>query len=225
MERRTPKRTLIRTTHVNSFTRYGWFRNPFGELTPSERGRLAVVDWDSFGMHVGKPGTAVQFVGDCGRGKTTRLMAIGRRFAQSSYVYLPENEPTPPIPMGDPLLIDEGQRLPRSARRAIFSSGVALVIATHLDLTRPLRRYGYKVHTQSIGGGNDAEQVCKILNARIAASQRNDVPQSRPVRRITMDEASRLVNQFGSDVRAIEHHLYERVQHQVMCHGEVRFID
>lgn len=213
------------TTPINPFTRYGWFRNPFGELTPGERGRLAVVDWDAFAIHVGKPGTAVQFVGDCGRGKTTRLMAIGRRFPGSSYVYLPENEPTPPIPMGDPLLIDEGQRLSRSVRRVLFSSGISLVIATHRDLTRPLRRHGYRVYTHSIGGGNDAEQVCKILNARIAASQRDPVSQSDRVRGVTMIEAGRLVKQFGSDVRAIEHHLYERVQHQVMCHGEVRFVD
>jgi hypothetical protein len=216
---------LTTATYANPWTAHGWFRNPFGELTAAERGRLAIVDWDRLAMHVGKPRTAVQFVGDCGRGKTTRLMAIHGRFDDASYVYLPEGEPTPPIAMGTPLLIDEAQRLPRSVRQIIFSSGVPLVIATHRDLTRPLRRSRYDVHTEAIGGGNDADHVRQILNARIIASQRPDRSESMSKHQITVEEAEHLVRRFGSDVRAIEHHLYERVQHQVMGHGEVRFID
>ncbi len=210
---------------INPWITYGWFRNPFGELTAGERGRLAIVDWDGFGRHIGKPKTAVQFVGPCGRGKTSRLLAIRRRFAESSYVYLDEHEPTPAIAVGSPTMIDEAQRLPRRVRAAIFCSGVSLVLATHRDLTRSLRRHGYDVYTELIGDGNDANHVCKLLNARIDASRTSNASESFAVRPITIDEASRLVDQFGSDVRAIEHFLYTRIQTQVMSHGEVRFID
>lgn len=91
-------------------------RNPFGELTREERAEVAEVDVDRIAGRVAKPHTAVQLIGDCGRGKTTRMLALMNRFPDASYVYLPENGPCPAIADGNPLLIDEAQRLPRTAR-------------------------------------------------------------------------------------------------------------
>lgn len=209
------------------------FRNPFGELTRDERAELAVVPvegiLDSICSARGA-GDAVQFlpwhayqmIGECGRGKTTRMLAIGKRFPSASYVYLPEDKPCPAIPAGEPLLIDEAQRMPWKVRRQIFASGATLVLATHKDLSTPLRRAGYTVTTDRIGLSLSVEQLTEILNRRIRASRRDD---RLPVPKISNADAAELIRRFGTDVRSIESYLYDIVQSQVNQHGEMRFID
>lgn len=196
-------------------------RNPFGELTCEERAELAVVDVDRLVDLTSEPYCAVQLIGDCGRGKTSRLLAIRHRLPESSYVYLPEHGPCPAIAEGHPLLIDEAQRLPEAARRPVFSTGLPLVLATHRRLDRTLRRFGYHVHTDWIGEDNTAELLQRLLNRRIRASRLQDGPI--PV--VSIDVADRLVKRFGSDIRGIEQFLYERVQIQVTRYGEMRFSD
>lgn len=196
-------------------------RNPFGELTPQERAEVAVVDVEAIARRVERTGKAVQLIGDCGRGKTTRMLALARRLPGASYVYLPEDGPCPPIAEGSPLLIDEAQRLPRAAWRRVFATGLPLVLATHRNMKRLLRRFGYAVHTEWIGEGNTPELICRLLNRRMEAARLR--PGPIPV--ISMDDADRLFKNFGSDIRGIENYLYERVQIQVVHHGEMRFVD
>ncbi|WP_230780356.1 hypothetical protein [Roseiconus lacunae] len=208
------------------------YRNPFGELERAERAELAVVDVDRILRQIGSQSAtrdwqfrsraAFQLLGDCGRGKTTRMLAIGRVIPQAAYVYLPEDAACPTIPWGWPLLVDEAQRLPRRIRRLVFDSGVPLVLSSHRDLTGPLRRAGYDVHTDRIGLTLTAEKLTEILNRRVLASLRGpatDVPQ------ITLTDAARLIERFGTDVRSIEGYLYDVVQQQVETDGELRFID
>jgi hypothetical protein len=197
-------------------------RNPFGELLREERVEVAVVDVSAIAADLGQPLTAVQLIGDCGRGKTTRMLVLADVLADAAYVYLPEDEPCPAIPEGRPLLIDEAQRLPRAVRRCVFATGLPLVLATHRDLGRQLARAGYQVRTHQIGSSNDASLIRELLNRRIEASRlspRGDVPT------LTAGDADFLVGRFGSDIRAIEAYLYEVVQTQVFSHGEMRFID
>ncbi|QDT02424.1 hypothetical protein K227x_08000 [Rubripirellula lacrimiformis] len=211
--------------------RHNLIRNPFGELTKQERARLAIVDLQFLDPWIGKRHRAVQFVGDCGRGKTTRMLAIAHQWAGSCYVYLPEDGPTPPIPMADLLLIDEAQRLPGKLRRRVFATGMPLVLATHRDLSRSLARQGYQVHTESIGDGNDVRLIQQILNARIEAARW----KSSPVPEVTLRDAEALFARFGSDIRQLEHFLYDRIQNQVMGspmkasqviqNGQMRFVD
>lgn len=182
---------------------------------------VAVVDVDSIALRVTKMRSAVQLVGDCGRGKTTRMLALASRFPDASYVYLPEDGPCPAIAEGNPVLIDEAQRLPRKVCRRIFATGLPLILATHVDMSRQLRRFDYEFHTEWIGDGNTPELICQLLNRRIEASRLRDGPL--PI--VSLGDARQLVRRFGSDVRAIEHYLYERVQTQVAHHGEVRFVD
>ncbi|MCO8121865.1 hypothetical protein NHH03_08970 [Stieleria sp. TO1_6] len=165
---------------------------------------------------------AFQLIGDCGRGKTTRMLAIHRRFPRSSYVYLPEDEPCPAIPEGTPLLIDEAQRLPWRVRRKVFASGATLILATHNDLTGPLRRAGYQVTTQRIGLTLTADRLAEILNRRLQASRRDP---RQPIPQISIQVAEQLIARHGTDIRAIESFLYDIVQAQVNQHGEMRFID
>ncbi len=227
-----PGNMLVKRTDIKAANRsqHDWLpwawcnlrRNPFGELLREERVQLAVVDVACIARHVQQPRTAVQLIGDCGRGKTTRMLVLAASMANSAYVYLPEDEPCPAIPEGSPLLIDEAQRLPRAVRGRVFASGLPLVLATHSDLRRSLARAGYQVQTHHIGQTNDAALLRELLNRRIEASGLNpddDVPE------LTAEDAATLVDRFGSDIRAIESYLYEVVQTQVFSHGEMRFID
>jgi hypothetical protein len=196
-------------------------RNPFGELTPQERAEVAVVDVESIARRVARTGSAVQLIGDCGRGKTTRMLALARRLPAASYVYLPEDGPCPAIAEGSPLLIDEAQRLPKAAWRCVFATGLPLVLATHRNMSRLLRRFDYSVQTDWIGEGNTPELICQLLNQRMEASRLREGPI--PV--ISLDDADRLFKRYGSDIRGIENYLYERVQTQLVHHGEMRFVD
>ena len=205
----------------NHWAQCNFFRNPFGELTPAERAELAVVDVDPLIKLLDHRHAAVQLIGRCGRGKTTRLLKLSARLPNSSYTYLPEDAPCPPIADGHPILIDEAQRLPRLVADMIFSSGRPLVLSTHRDLCKRLRRFGYQVHTDHIGQANTPELLQNVLNQRIEASRLTD----QPVPNISSDLARRLVNSFGTDFRAIERHLYDLFQDQVIHDGQVRFED
>ncbi len=196
-------------------------RNPFGELTRQERAELAVVDVDAIAARVSKSFSAVQLIGDCGRGKTTRMLALANRLQRASYVYLSQDGPCPPIAEGNPVLIDEAQRLPRRVARCVLQSGLPLVLATHRDMGRLLRRFRYTVHTEEIGRGNTPELVCRLLNRRVEASRLTD----GPLPELSLAQTRRLVRRFGSDIRGIEAYLYEEVQTQVAKHGEVRFVN
>ena len=211
-------------------------RNPFGELTRDERVDVAVVDVDHIAQSASKEHRAVQLIGGCGRGKTTRMLVLHDQLADSSYTYLPEDTPCPSIPAGRPVLIDEAQRLPRRIRKQIFTTGLPLILATHRNLTRPLRRAGYEVTTFRIGHHNSAEHVCELLNRRIQASR---LHSDDPVPTLSIDDATTLVNRFGSNIRAMESYLYDVVQAQTFRqhvvddesnlreieHGQMRFID
>ena len=205
----------------NHWAQCNFYRNPFGELTREERAELAVVDTDSLIESLGEHHSAIQLVGGCGRGKTTRLLKLSARLPDSSYTYLPEDGPCPPIPDGAPIIIDEAQRLPRQVADNIFSLGRPLILSTHRRLNRRLVKFGYQVHTQSIGKANTAELLRQVLNLRIEASRLND----RPVPTVSTKFAQRLVHEFGTDFRAIECYLYDLFQCQVIEHGQVRFDD
>jgi len=62
------------------WARFNLHRNPFGELTPDERAELAVVNVDYLVEMLGDPRQAVQFIGECGRGKTTRTHPVRQLF-------------------------------------------------------------------------------------------------------------------------------------------------
>ncbi|MEO1526014.1 MAG: hypothetical protein AAFX06_11300 [Planctomycetota bacterium] len=204
-------------------------RNPFGELTRQERAELAIVDLEPVLSHLTDanrdrwlPRRAYQFIGECGRGKTTHMLTLHQRFEDSVYVYLPEDEPCPAIPLGSPLLIDEAQRLPRRVLRRVAESGSTLILGTHRDLSRPLRRHDYEVVTHRIGLTLSPAKLATMLNRRIAASRRDP---DAPVPSLSLEVAGELTRRFGTDIRGIESYLYDIVQSQVEHHGEMRFID
>jgi len=64
------------TTPRSPYLRWNLLRNPFGELTRQERAELAVVDVAIYLAELQAGRTALHFLGDQGRGKSTHLLAI-----------------------------------------------------------------------------------------------------------------------------------------------------
>lgn len=212
------------------FSRWNLRYNPFGELLPAERAQVAIFDAMAVVAELREPATAIQFIGQCGRGKTTRLLALQHHLAlpPQSTIYLPPWSWGLPAWWaktlrinGETLIIDEAQRMPPHVRRAIFRRRCGLVLGTHRDFAKQLRSAGYRVLTYQVGLGNDAEHVAKVANARLCAARLTPakIPQ------VSTQDAAWLVARFGDDLRAIESFLYHQMQKQVDSDGEMRFID
>lgn len=181
--------------------------NPFGELPLEYRADLAIVDIMPFVQKLKNPNYAVQFIGRKGRGKTTHLLSIQSHFANSAYVHIKEDE-RPVIPHGDPLIIDEAQRLTPKEQHLSFSQNVALAIGTHRDLTFELERYRYQVETIEVSQLTSPQRIHDCTNRRIEFARR----AFGPIPSITFQTAQALFDELGADIRAIEARLYEIIQ-------------
>ena len=182
-------------------------RNPFGEVEPTELAELAVVDVQRHVRRLSRPGYAVQFLGEQGRGKTTRLVAVRRHFPDAPYVLIGEGE-RPRIPVGHPLFVDEIQRFSSWRRRRLFRRPVSLALGTHEDVSAELARAGFDVETVEVGGSADAGRLCEIAGRRIEAARRGPgrVPQ------LGRETAQALIDRFGDDLRTIQARLYDVFQ-------------
>ena len=99
--------------------------NPFGEPDQSERPALitgAVSEWVTY---LQGPGVALQFLGDHGRGKSSRLLAIHR---DGGFPYFRAGRQVVPIQPGV-LLVDEVEELSPWRRWRIFQTSNSLALA------------------------------------------------------------------------------------------------
>ena len=191
-----------------SFSYLNLRRNPFGELTVAERTAGAIVDCDAALRHLALPRSVVQVIGEKGFGKTTHLLALATHFANNAYVHLPEGQ-RPAIPqLGEPLLIDEAQRLTRRQRWQTFRTDRKLILGTHQNFENALRRAGRPILTVAANQFTDELRVHTLLNARVQAARRAD----GQIPAITISAASKLFAQFGSDIRSMEHAMYDTFQ-------------
>lgn len=185
--------------------------NPFGELESRERAAIAVVDTGPFVERLTRPGRAVQFMGDPGRGKTTHLLAIMAHFSEAAYVHIPEGR-QPRIPHGNPLFVDEIQRVSPHRRRRVYRRadrrGVSLAIGSHLDVSGELARTGFDVETVFVADKLDDARLREMLNRRIEWVRRC----AGPVPKIALRTARDMMARHGDNIRAIEGHLYELFQ-------------
>jgi hypothetical protein len=200
------------------FARFNLRCNPFGELPNEERAALAVVDVEEVAGRLASPvRLAVQYMGDKGRGKTTHLLALleslkarpsPRATWRPVYVHLPEEGPLPAIPRGDPLLIDEAQRLPRWRRRWVLGGRRGLALGTHEDLGSLLRRAGFEVLREEPARELTPMRLQAIVRKRLEWARRS--PGELPA--IPHEVLTQLCARFGDDVRSMEHALYEVFQ-------------
>jgi hypothetical protein len=207
---------------VSPFAKLGLYRNPFGELTREERAELAVVDVDGIVSFLqGKFRRAVQFLGDCGYGKTTHLLAIQAAVSGAVFVYFPEKGPRPNLPQDQPaqrhplpmLLIDEAQRMGWRRRRQMMAWSGPLAIATHADLSPQLERAGFEVLRVNVAAPKRPSELATILNRRVEASRLTSGKVKPP--QIELQDAEALIAKYASNLRAIEQELFERYQHMV----------
>ncbi len=195
------------------YQRLNLVRNPFGELTRSERAELAVCEQlDEWLKLLEAPRAVLQFVGGCGFGKTTRLLALQRALPKSEYIYYPETGPRPALPCTRPLLIDEADRMGWRQRWRMLRGEGPLAIGTHVDLSRCLKRAGFDVTTIDVARRQSPAWLAAVLNRRIEASR---LDACMPVPVISERQAERLSNRFDGNLRSIEHSLYERFQRVV----------
>ena len=183
-------------------------RNPFGEFTAEERTALAIVEMGPALQHLKQPRAVVQFVGEKGYGKTTHLLVLATQFAHGAYIHLPEGQRVTVPSTGDPLLIDEAQRLTRIQRWLIFRSRRRLILGTHEDFEHPLRRAGRPVLAIAADQFTNEVRIHTLLNTRIQSARRT----AGPIPSVSMETADRLFTQFGSDIRSIEHSMYQTFQ-------------
>ena len=208
-------RSTGRARAVSPFAHLQLFRNPFGELTREERRQLARVDVQPYVDWLSRKRAALQFVGPCGHGKTTHLLALERELPDSAYVYFPEEGTQPCLPVTRPLLIDEGQRLGWRRRRQLLRSDGPLVIGTHVDMGERLSRAGFEVWTINLAAPLATAHLQAVLNARITASAvQSRLSDGSSIGSLTLsiDQVVALQQRFGSNIRHIEHHLYEVFQ-------------
>lgn len=185
--------------------------NPFGEMDGNQRASLAVVDIEEIVSQLRSPRFAVQFLGGCGRGKTTHLLAIRASFGGGAYMHIAEGQPIrtlPEAPEGVPIFIDELQRLPRRLRRKLLGGDNPLALGTHKDFGRALARAGYEVLTVRPAELLSAARIKSIFERRIEHARR--FGGALPVLR--GDTIADLLRRYGSNVRGMEHEMYERFQ-------------
>jgi hypothetical protein len=183
-------------------------RNPFGEATNVQRAQLAIVDLEPYVEFLEQERAALVFVGHCGRGKTTHLLALQTQFSSAPYVYLPEDGPQPKVPTREALLIlDESQRLRWWQRTLLFRNSGRLIIGTHCDEEPALRKAKRPVHVVKMSG-LDLGKLRRVIDLRLEWARRDQ----GPVPSLSNDDLDALIGHFGDNLRAIEFYLYEVYQ-------------
>lgn len=182
-------------------------RNPFGQWTREELLQLALVDLRHVLPRLEQPGFVLQLLGDKGFGKTTHALAIRRRFPAAGYVHIAEGT-RGTLPSGQPIIVDEAQRLTWRQVHQLFRTTTPLVLSTHYDFRRIVAAYGRTVESLMMGQRMTAAWLRALLNRRIAASRRGP----GPIPTIRLTTAQRLLDEHGPNVRAILDTLYSRFQ-------------
>jgi len=187
-------------------------RNPFGELNAQERGQLAIVEISDITAFLNQPSTnlapAVQIVGEKGYGKTTHLLALQNCYPLCTYTWMPEGEHVTVNTNGDPVFVDEAQRLSRKQQVSLWRENKRLVLGTHDDFSDSLRSAGRPVLTIEARRHTSPAQVHAIMNERIRIFRRS----LEPVPEFSLSVAEQLCERYGSDVRAMLGCLYEHFQ-------------
>lgn len=188
---------------ASPYARLNLRRNPFGELDPAERARLAVVDLDPLLAWL-RPGRALELVGRCGRGKSTHLHALAAALPEAQMARFRRD----PVPHAPPvLLLDEADARGPIARWRAWRGAGAVVIATHRSLAWELRLAGFKVRTLPVGG-SDTARLAAVFARRVEAVRRGEgaVPQ------VSAAVIETLMGRFGDDVRGMEELLYRAIE-------------
>jgi hypothetical protein len=206
-QRRTSDASVLSEPIKLAFSHLNLRFNPFGELDISAWRKIVIADVDACIPLLKNPGNVVQFIGGMGRGKTSHLFALWNHFSEASYVYV-EEDASPRFPVSQPLIVDEIQRLSRRERYRLFKRPISFAVGTHVDYTSEMIKAGLKVKTMEVEANLSADRLCRIWQNRIENARRN----CSPVPVITHKAAKRLMELYGTDIRAMECELYSTFQ-------------
>ena len=194
--------------------------NPFRALTEDEWASLAWLQ-PVLLEALDQPLPILQVLGERGRGKSSALLGIKRellaRGRDPNYFYLPpgvhhlqRNQQ-----IGDPLLLDEIERLPVRNRRRLFRSSLRnpgekprLVFSSHSDLTGEIEKLRPGILTSVSIPTITTGQLAELLHNRIrSASASGDLP-------VWFEEGAikLLLETYSDDLRTMERSLYEVFQ-------------
>lgn len=182
-------------------------RNPFGNLPDAARRAVAIVDVARYRERLAGGEVAVEFVGPSGRGKTTHLLALEEGIEGAEYLDV-DPDGTVAEPSSAPiLLIDEFQFLEAPRRSAILEQAAGLGLGTHESVRPELEAAGYEVETVELTRER-GPALESLLRERIEWARRGEgaVPEFAP------EVFSWLRERYGTDLRAVEKHLYEVFQ-------------
>ena len=177
--------------------------NPFGELLPEERARVAVGDFEGLARVLAQPGTAIQLRGDCGRGKSSHLFGLRRALPTAQYARVDHGDGPS---RGGIYLMDEADHFGVLRRWWYLRRATSVAVATHACMAGFLRRCGYRVVDVPVGAASP-ERVLAMAERRIALAWTGE---GEPIR-VSPAHAEALVQAHGDDLRAIEDALYDWV--------------
>ena len=194
---------------MGGYERLFYNENPFGERTRKQRAALALFNSAPFDEHLKNASPtsrkAVQLMGEKGRGKSTRLLALSQR--KGAHYFRASRDDIETVPKRVPLLLlDELHLAPFMRKRALYKRSDALVVSTHRNLFASLTRAGFDVLCLRVQN-TSAKDICEIFRRRI-----EDVRFDKRAANFELTHAEVLVATFGDDIRAMESHLYECVQ-------------
>ncbi|MEJ2012014.1 MAG: hypothetical protein P8X64_07285 [Anaerolineales bacterium] len=202
------------------FERFNLRANPFRALTEDEWAALAWLH-PALLSALGQPFPILQIRGESGRGKSSALLAVKRellaRGRDPHYLYLPPgvHRLKRDQQWGDPLLLDEIERLPIRVRRRLFQRTLqfegrppGLVFSSHEDLTQEIERLRPAAVLSLKLPPVTRRQLMDLLHHRIrAASPGGGLPIW-----FAADAVSLLIEVYGDDLRGIERMVYEVFQ-------------
>ena len=194
-------------------------RNPFGCPADEELAELLVID--NFEAMVERLERALkpdgervvmQFMGECGRGKSSHLRALKGRFPGAPLLHFKDGALRARLPSlsRTPLMfLDETQRLGRLTRWRLFHSPASLVLGTHTDHRQDASARHLFIHHHEVGGLTQ-ERLLELLERRIMWARLD--PALKPGVSVSAALLDELLEQFGDDLRACLALLYELVQ-------------
>jgi len=219
--------TLPRFVELQPFAKLHLGRNPFGALPEEDRGRLIVpvLELAELAGWIQHPRRAVEFIGDCGRGKSAHLHALRHelrlRGTRHPITHLRPAEPARAklIPAATVVLVDESQMLSTKERRRLFRRPVSFGLGTHESHATELAKLGIECRSVDIRSP-DLSTLREIVRRRVEWAKWGEGEPPR-VSDVTLDA---LHQAYGTDLRAIEGALYDIYQarlHEGGDRGEV----
>ena len=197
----------------------GYRSNPFRALTPEEWHMLALLP-DSMQDLLDAPPALTQILGDQGTGKTSLLLALERGYLEKgwnvTYEYLPVGATRYKSVLSDVriLLLDEAQRLSRSALRRLFSflgsgtnDGFQLVLSSHSDLTAYAAEHEISLTSVHLDTRSQSF-IHALVEHRLSYFERPGHQGTR----LTRAALKQLTGHCGPDLRTLEKLLYEAYQ-------------